>query len=77
MKAAIEITELEKVVLDTISNGDEFENMPTECIENIKDSTGISTKVLRGVLSSLLQKDLILQGEYPNGMTAFHLVTNK
>ena len=69
---SIEMTELETVVLNTISNGDEFEGMATECIENIKDYTGISTKILRGVLSSLLQKGLILQGEYPNGMTAFH-----
>ena len=73
MKAEIEMTELETVVLNTISNGDEFEGMPTECIGNIKDNTGISTKILRGVLSSLIQKGLILQGEYPNGMTAFHL----
>ena len=73
MKATIEMTELETLVLNIISNGDEFDGFATECIENIKENTGISTKVLRGVLSSLLQKKLISQTEYPNGMTAFQL----
>jgi hypothetical protein len=68
-----EITELEKIVLDVIAAGDDFEGVPTECIENIHMQTRISNKILRGVLSSLIQKDLIMVGEYPNGMTAFHL----
>jgi hypothetical protein len=73
MKTQIQITELESKVLGVIAEGDEFEGMPTECIANIKDNTGISTKILRGVLSSLIQKGLVWQGEFPNGMTAFHL----
>jgi hypothetical protein len=47
--------------------------MPTSCFSDIVDSTGLSIKVLRGVLSSLLQKELLLEGQYPNGMKAFHL----
>ena len=70
----INITELEKQVIDAISKGDDFEDMPTQCIQNIAAITGLSTKILRGVLSSLLQKDILMEGEYPNGMTAFHLL---
>jgi len=66
------LTDLEKTVIEEIKDGDYFEEMPTMCISDLSDYTGISTKILRGVLSSLLQKDILIEGEYPNGMTAFH-----
>jgi predicted transcriptional regulator len=72
LNTQVNITELEQIVLNVIAKGDEYEDMPSECIENIKYDTNLSTKILRGVLSSLLQKGLLKQGEYPNGMTAFH-----
>lgn len=71
---SVELTELEYIIVGALSNGDDFDGMPSECIHNLKNNTGISIKVLRGVLSSLLQKDIIMIGEYPNGMTAFHLI---
>ena len=67
------LTILENQVIKCISNADYFEDMPTDCIENIADNTGLSTKILRGVLSSLLQKGILMEGEFPNGMTAFSL----
>lgn len=70
----INITELEKRVIEAISMGDDYDDMPTNCIKNIAAITGLSTKIIRGVLSSLLQKEILTQGSYPNGMTAFHLV---
>lgn len=66
------LTELELNVVNALKRGDDFEEMPTECIENLVCSTGLTTNVLRGVLSSLIQKDLVMTGEFPNGMTAFH-----
>jgi len=66
-------TKLENEVLEIISWGDEFEEMPTECFENIIDSFNGSKEQLKGVLSSLFKKELILEGEFPNGLTAYHL----
>lgn len=68
-----ENTKLENEVLEIISWGDEFEEMPTECFENIIDSFKGSKSQLKGVLGSLLKKELIIEGEYPNGLTAYHL----
>ena len=76
MTTITNLTELETKVLLSISQGDEYDEMPTECIENLKDNLNISTKILRGVLSSLIQKDLIRLGEFPNGMTSFSLKNN-
>jgi hypothetical protein len=73
MTTITNLTELETKVLLSISQGDEYDDMPTECIENLKDNLNISTKILRGVLSSLIQKDLIRLGEFPNGLTSFSL----
>jgi hypothetical protein len=72
MKTLANTTELETLVINAIKTSDYFEDMPTDCIKNIATNTGLSTKVLRGVLSSLLQKDILMEGQYPNGMTAFH-----
>ena len=76
MTTITNLTELETKVLLSISQGDEYDEMPTECIENLKDNLNISTKILRGVLSSLIQKDLIRLGEFPNGITSFSLKNN-
>ena len=76
MKTITNLTELETLVLESISQGDYYDDMPTECIENLKDSLNISTKILRGVLSSLVQKDLVRLGEFPNGLTSFSLRNN-
>jgi hypothetical protein len=76
MKTITNLTELETLVLESISQGDYYDDMPTECIENLKDNLNISTKILRGVLSSLVQKDLVRLGEFPNGLTSFSLRNN-
>jgi hypothetical protein len=76
MKKITNLTELETLVLESISQGDYYDDMPTECIENLKDNLNISTKILRGVLSSLVQKDLVKLGEFPNGLTSFSLRNN-
>ena len=68
----VELTELELTVLDAIKEGDDFDNKPCNCIGNITDITQMSSKVVRGVLSSLIKKGLVTTGEYPNGMTAFY-----
>jgi len=73
MTQTANLTELETKVISAIAQGDEYNDMPTECIENLKENLNISTKILRGVLSSLVQKDLVKIGEFPNGLTSFSL----
>ena len=72
----LNLTELELKVVNALKSGDDYEGYPTESIGNLIDETELSPKVLRGVLSSLIQKDLVETGEFPNGMTAFHYTGN-
>ena len=67
------LTELESKVLKIIESGDDYEETPTECFDNIMDSFNGSKNQLKGVLGSLLKKDLIFESEYPNGLTSYHL----
>lgn len=67
------LTELELKVVTALSYGDEFEDMPSACFEDLKDSAGVSNNVLKGVISSLDKKDMLMYGEYPNGLTCYHL----
>ena len=69
----LNITELEKTVLGIISWGDDYEETPTECFENIMDSFKGSKNQLKGILGSLIKKELIWEGEYPNGLNSYHL----
>lgn len=67
------LTELETKVVNHLSGRDEFDEMPADCFESIQDASGIEAKQLRGVLSSLIQKDVVITGEYPNGLECFYL----
>ena len=69
-----ELTELENQVLEIISFGDDFEETPTQCFLDIMDEFKGTKNQLKGVLGSLFKKDLINEGEYPNGLTAYHLI---
>ena len=69
----LNITELEKTVLEIISWGDDYEETPTECFENIMDSFKGSKNQLKGILGSLIKKELIWEGEYPSGLKSYHL----
>ena len=76
MKNELNLTELELKVVNVLKEADWYEDMPTECMANLVDYTTLSAKVLRGVLSSLIQKEIVCQGEFPNGKTAFHYLLN-
>lgn len=67
------VTKLENEVLTIISRGDDYEGVPTECFSNIVDSFNGTKSQLKGVLTSLVKKELVWLGEYPNGMISFHL----
>ena len=67
------VTKLENEVLVIISRGDDYEGVPTECFSNIMDSFNGTKSQLKGVLTSLIKKELVWLGEYPNGMISFHL----
>ncbi len=69
----LNITELEKKVLEIISWGDDYQETPTECFDNIMDSFKGSKNELKGILSSLYKKELIWIGEFPNGLNSYHL----
>ena len=70
-----QITQLEKEVLDIISWGDEYEETPTECFDEIASAFSGTKNQLKGVIGSLEKKELIWLGEYPNGLTSYHLDT--
>ena len=67
------LTELENEVLEIISFGDDYEEAPTQCFLDIMDEFTGTKNQLKGILSSLFKKELIHEGEYPNGLTAYHL----
>ena len=66
-----ELTELEILVLNSLKDQDEYDDLPTSSVGNLTESTGICTKSIRGVLSSLIKKDLVTSTTYPNGKIAF------
>ena len=66
------MTDLEKQVLAIIEFGDWYEDVPTECFDNIMDEFKGTKDQLKGVLSSLLKKEFIMLGEYPNGLQCYH-----
>ena len=66
------LTELELKVLEIIGYGDEYEETPTECFDNIMDSFDGTKNQLKGILGSLEKKNCISIGEYPNGLNAYH-----
>ncbi len=72
MTTNLNITELEAKVIESLKKSDWFEEMPTSNIKDLAYETKINEKELRGVLSSLVKKEIVVTGEYPNGMTAFH-----
>ena len=69
----LNLTQLEKEVLTIISWGDDYEETPTECFENIAAAFNGTINQLKGVIGSLEKKELIWLGEYPNGITSYHL----
>jgi hypothetical protein len=69
----LNITALEEKVLTIISQGDEYEETPTECFDTILDSFNGTKNELKGVLGSLYKKELIWIGEFPNGLSSYHL----
>lgn len=52
-------TELEKKVIDSLKRCDEYDEKKYSCAEDLASSVGVSTKVIRGVLSSLSQKGIV------------------
>ena len=67
----LQLTELETIVLNSLKDQDEYDEMPTSSVGNLIESTGICSKSIRGVLSSLVKKDLVSTTTYPNGKIAF------
>ena len=68
------VTKLENKVLAIISRGDDYEGVPTECLKSIMNYFNGTQSQLQDVLTSLIRKDLVWMGEYPNGIPCFHLV---
>lgn len=66
------VTELELKVITSLSFSDEFDEMPCADFDYLIED-GITKDVLKGVLSSLIKKEIVSLGEYPNGLTAYYL----
>ena len=59
-------TELEQKVINAIYTlGDEWDGIPHMTVSEISEETEIPMKQLRGVISSLEQKDIIQDSELP------------
>ena len=69
----LNLTQLEKEVLTIISYGDDYEETPTECFDEISSTFNGTKNQLKGVIGSLEKKELIWIGEYPNGLASYHL----
>lgn len=69
-------TTLEKLTMFILNGADHFEEMPTMCFASLVESTNIPAKQLRGVLSSLIQKGAVQEGEYPNGTESYSLTVD-
>jgi DNA-binding MarR family transcriptional regulator len=72
----LKLTELEILVLKSLSEQDEYDEMPTSSVGNLTESTGICIKSIRGVLSSLIKKGLVSTTTYANGKIAFQYLNN-
>ena len=59
------ITNLEQRVLNSIATGYDWYGMPHLTTSEISEETGIKMKELRGVISSLNQKEIIQASELP------------
>jgi hypothetical protein len=60
------ITALERQVINSISTGDDWDGFPHMTASEISEETNIPMKQLRGVISSLEQKDIIQESELPD-----------
>ena len=59
-------TELEQLVIYTITAyGEDWDDIPHMTVLEISEETEIPMKQLRGVISSLEQKDIIQESELP------------
>lgn len=73
MKNQKNVTELEKKVISILNSCDMYDDMPCGVIEDFYGEEGLTKQTVRGVLSSLYQKDIILTGELPNGTDCYFL----
>ena len=65
-KLTMKITTLEQQVIDSIATGDDWDGFPHMTASEISEETNIPMKQLRGVISSLEQKDIIQESELPD-----------
>lgn len=72
-----ELTDLENDVVSSIQHGDEYDGMPSSCIDNVVRSVKKSPKIIRGVLSSLVQKNIIEMADLFDGCPTFILLKDK
>ena len=71
-----QLTELEFLVLKSLSQQDTFDELPTSSIGNLIDETGIEAKQIRGVLTSLHNKGLVQSIVFQNNKLGFQFMTN-
>ncbi len=60
------ITILEQQVINSIAAGYDWYGLPHMTVSEISQETSIPMNQLRGVISSLEQKDIIQESELPN-----------
>jgi len=65
--STVSLTEMELSVYNSIKLWGEMEDCYADCAGNISDNTGIPAKQIRGVISSLVQKDVAYVDELSAG----------
>ena len=63
----IVLTELEAIVVNSLLESDTMEDVYCDSPETISQNTGIAIKSLRGVIASLIKKDLVYVDELVSG----------
>lgn len=69
-----DLTPMELEVVEELEGEDEFDGYPYSCVEDIAEGIGRTTKVTRGIITSLIKKEIISVEDCVSGCPPFVLL---
>jgi len=69
-----DLTPMELEVVENLEGGDEFEGFPYSCVEDIAEGIGRTTNVTRGIITSLVKKEIVSVEDCVSGCPPFVLL---
>ena len=69
-----DLTPMELEVIENLEGGDEFDGYLYSCVEDIAAGIGRTTKVTRGVITSLIRKEIVQVEKCVSGCPPFVLL---